>query len=688
MTRPTLTTLTYWLLLTAASIWSPPLLAQVSDPVDRDDQRLAIYTVTLMGDVGPVDAATRSAAAMELIRMEHTKADAVLAQAMRSARPQVMRAVFIALGQETPAAESLLEIALEVLPTAPPESSEALALLLARSATHAPAIIDRIQAIAVDPAVKEQHRIAAITALGEFRHTPVQAAALLMQLLKQAHVQSPDIIAATTASLGTLTGLPPNEDVDIWIQWWAANRDRPAERWLADMVQALSRRVTALEHRNADESARATAMTARLIEVHDDLWPLLSIEAQSKRLPLLLADALPALRAFGLRRAAVLLRDGNATDAAHRGVLECLRDESPDIRLDAATLLPELAPDQVQTAVTQRLQLETDVDVANALLLFCTSRPELNVPSAIIARHLAHARTCTNAGDALWHRLNTRPPPDTSKALLDAIAAAHLANPDADLRHLSAALGDTAAADALVELLESDVPQERTRTAEALRRNGRLEPILACADDPAVFPVVVRAVGASADLRAFDALAALTPPNEHAPIWQAALLRTAGTTTAADRLHVDDVLSTIDGIDPAARIDLLVMAVAPEQDVDLRLGAAGRLVPLLTATGEDRAIMALVDSLPAQQRPSSLDDAAFVAALRAKQFDAAAALQDDPRPWVQAFEAMKTGRPELADMVRTEIVRRFNEGLSESLRGRLGMAADPLMGDASESPDS
>jgi hypothetical protein len=677
-----------WLLLIAPSIFGNSLAAQGPDPAHRDDQRLAIYTVTLMGDLGGVDAATRTAAATELLRMEHTKADAVLALAMRSARGQVMRAVFVALAQETPAPETLVDIAIEVLPTAPAECREALALLLARTATHAPAIIEHLRAMSLDPQLEAPHRIAAIAALGEFRHTPVQAAASLMHLLEQAHIQSQDIVAATTTSLGALTGLPPNEDVDIWIDWWAANRDRPAERWLADMVQALSRRVTALEHRNADETTRTAAMTARLIKVHDDLWPLLSIEAQAKRLPLLLSDDLMDLRAFGLRRAAVLLRDSNATDDVHNGVLQCLQDDSPRIRLDAATLLPELPPEDVEQAVSRRLQDETDVAVANALLLFCETRPDLQVPPEIIARYLAHAKTCTKAGDALWHRLDDRPSPATTTLLLEAIAAAHLANPDADLRHLSAALGDETAADQLVQLLDAELPAVRMRTAEALRRAGKLEPILARAGDSAIFPIVVRAVGTSADLRAFDALAALQPPDEHVAMWQEALLKAATATTAADRIHVDDVLGTIDGIDAVARIDLLVMAVAPEQAVDLRLAATDRLVPLLTSTGEDRAIMSLVNSLPAQQRPASLDDAAFVAALRAKQFDAAAALRNDPRPWVQAFEAMQTGRPELADMVRTEIVRRFNEGLSETLRGRLGMAADPLMGDASESPEA
>jgi hypothetical protein len=162
----------------------------------------------------------------------------------------------------------------------------------------------------------------------------------------------------------------------------------------------------------------------------------------------------------------------------------------------------------------------------------------------------------------------------------------------------------------------------------------------------------------------------------------------AKTTAIKDRVAVDLTFDNIDGIEPQARIDLLLQAVAPDQPANQRLAAAERLIPLLQATGADLAILKLIEGLPSDQRPESIQDAAFLAALRARQFEAAAGFRGIPRPWVVAYEAMLAGRPELADMVRTEIVRRFNDTLDETMRTRLGLAEDPLMGDASTPPAS
>ena len=684
MRRPALQ---HWILI-ALALTAPVHWAVADDATlgQRDQQRLSIFKLTLQGDIGGVDAATRSASAVELLGMQHPMADQVLADSMNSDRAEVLRAIFMALADDHDAHRVLVDVAFDRLPSVPADARESLAILLARAASTTPSIVDRLRTMADNADAVDAQRLAAIAVLGECRHTPVRAAAALMALLEQPLVQSQAVITGATDALARLTGLPPDDDVEIWVAWWSANRDRPAERWLADMVQALSRRVADLEHRQADAAQQQQVLAERMLTIHRNLWPLLSAEAQADKLPELLADDLSQLRRFGVTRAAVLLRDGNATDDTNTAVLARLDDPDASVRLAVAQLLPELPSANVPTQVNTRLSLERNRLVANALLQYCVDHPDATMDLEALSHHLSHASACTLAGEAMWVRLDEPIETDTSVLLAEAVAAAQLANPEKPLSHLAAMLGDDEALAAIMPLLNSEHPEDRTRTAEALRRRGDIDPVLARATDPAVFPVLVRSMQSGNGLRDFTAIASLTPVEPHMDLWQAALLNAAASTPLSNRVEVDLALEAIDGIEPQERIDLLIPTVAPEHSVDERLAAAQRLVPLLAATGEDRALIALVSALPKEHRPLSLDDAAFVAALRSRQFDSAATLRSDPRVWVTAFESLQLGRPELADMLRTEIVRRFHEDLPDTLRTRLGMASDPLMGDASDPP--
>ena len=677
----------HWILIVLA-LTLPVHWAGADDAAmgQRDQQRLAIFKLTLQGDIGGVDAPTRSAAAVELLGMQHPMADNVLADSMGSDRADVLRAIFMALADHHDTRTALVDVAFGRLPNVPAEARESLAILLARAASTTPSIVDRLHTMAGDADADDAQRLASIAVLGECRHTPVRAAAALMSLLEQPLVQSQAVITGSTDALARLTGLPQDNHVEVWVAWWSANRDRPAERWLADMVQALSRRVADLEHRQADAAQQQQVLAERMLTIHRNLWPLLSAQAQADKLPELLADDLSQLRRFGVARAAVLLRDGNATDDTNAAVLARLDDPDASVRLAVAQLLPELPSANVPTRVNARLLLERDGLVTNALLQYCVDHPDATMDLGTLAHHLSHPSACELAGEAMWVRLDYPIAPDVAIKLGEAVAAARLANPETPLSHLAAMLGDDEALAAIMPLLDSERPEDRTRTAEALRRRGDIDPIKARATDPAVFPVLVRSMQSKNGLSDFTAIASLTPIESHMVLWRTALLNAAASTPVADRVQVDQSLEAIDGIELQERIDLLIPTMAPEHSIDQRLATAQRLVPLLAATGEDRALIALVSALPKEHRPMSLNDAAFVAALRSRQFDSAATMRSDPRPWVTVFESLQLGRPELADMLRTEIVRRFHEDLPDTLRARLGMASDPLMGNASDPP--
>ncbi len=673
-------------LLLSTTVFAP-VFGQDEDAVARrQQQRVAIFNLTLMGDVDTVDATTRAAAAVELLAIQDDTAMDLMTQAMRTGRPEVVRAVVRSLDAVARTPERLVATALQVLPSTTPHTREPVAHLLARAAVHDPGIIVALHERAADPETPDERRVAAISALGEFRHTPVQAAAALMSVLEQPLQQSPDVLQASTASLSRLTGLPATDDVDVWTRWWSTNRDRPSERWLADMVQALSRRVTSLEQASTEATAGQSAIAQRMLAVHRDLWPLLGVEDQVERLGPLLEDDLVELRGFGLERAAVLLRDGNATEATHAAVIARLQDPDPTIRLACAAMLPELPGAHVAPAVGAALDTETDIQVARALLRHCAADATLAVPIGTMAVHLAHPELCGDAAGALWERTDGVLPDQDHSDMRDAIAAAQLAGASVNLNHLAAALGNTDAIEALTGELTAEDGAARARAAEALRRGGAADRVRPLAHDAAIFPVVIRIAASGEGLDAFDAVAALTPVAYHEPLWRTALLEVAAGVPINRRVHVDNVLAPVTHITPAQRIELLSPAVAETADDSVRLAAAERLAPLLKQVEEDTAIIALVASLPAEHTPESLQDAAFEAALRARLFNEAATMRGAPRMWVTAYERLAAARPELADLVRTEIVRRFNDNLDATMRTRMGMAEDPLMGDASDAP--
>ncbi len=652
---------------------------------DRQRHRLSIFRVTLHSTDAHIDAPTRRAAATELLSLDTPEANTILLEAMRSSEQAVQSAVYEAMAAHDGLDPALLDAAVAQLPDAT-DTSDVLARMLARAAGRTPDVVARLHATAANGDLDDARRVNVIRALGEFRHTPVHAAAALITLLESASTQPPPVLDAAMTSLSALTGLPASNDVQTWTRWWETNRNRPAERWLEDMVQALSSRVATLERDAHTNRSQVDHLAQRLLTVHRDLWPLMGVQAQVNELNALLTDDLEVLRLFGLERAAVLLRDGNATDATHAAVLARLNDPSAAVRTACVKLLPELPEDAVQTAVASRLHQERDASVANALLTWCAATERAQVPVATLAGFLPKADTCQAATAALWPRTNATLSDEDRSAVQDAIAAATLSNPEARLDLLSASLGDDDAATRIEAQLDGDDPTARADAAEALRRGGRSATVLERATDAALFPVVLRILQDQGTIDGFTSLMALQPQADQIDAWRTALLQTAAAIPMTDRVEVDQQLSTVDGITPSQRIALLSSATAPEQPLDLRLSAAAALVDLLAATGDDRAIMALVDAIPVDHRTDDLDDAAFLAALRAKAFDDAATIRSVPRAWVVAFEGMQAGRPELADLLRTEIVRRFNDDLDAALRSRLGMADDPLMGDATDPP--
>ena len=80
----------------------------------------------------------------------------------------------------------------------------------------------------------------------------------------------------------------------------------------------------------------------------------------------------------------------------------------------------------------------------------------------------------------------------------------------------------------------------------------------------------------------------------------------------------------------------------------------------------------------------------FIAAIRARLYDDAASIHDDPDMWIRAYQDTLASRPESAPDLLDEIVRRYNDRLTADRRATLGIVDDPLMPDDGQSiePDA
>ncbi|MCP4759405.1 MAG: hypothetical protein GY894_01070 [Planctomycetes bacterium] len=686
--------LTLMIVLLAGACASPPHLGEAppADPVPvdlaaADQRRLQLSSLVLTSDANDVDAQVRAAAAAELLSLYAPQARELLIKALGSDRPEVQKATLEAIRDAPSIDLSFRDVLVETLPQSTDQLQPLIIELVARYGQHDANIMEQITSIALDDDRAASERIAAIHSLGSFHHAPARAAGKLMQVLGQNHGSDSPIELAATRQLASLTGLPKQDNAQYWLTWWRENRDRPSERWLQDTVDALTKQATVQTQQLTEARAEQQRMSERVLTTYRDFWPFLSIEQQQEQLLPLLHDELPAIRLFGLNRLAVQLRDGHANPQGEAAGLTLLEDPDPIIRRAAASLLPEFGPDEVATAVAAQFTVETDAAVLATLLpRIASSRPDLLSPQKLTALLGQDA-----VRPAAMHAVQTvlsdpaRRTAEFIDALRPAVRAAYGQSPDPEGAIALGLVGDENDLVVLAQKLDEDDATWRAAAAQALFMRGMHEPLKQRATDPAVYPFVLSAADAIEGLPGLREIAGLNPPEEFKPRWTKSLLESAAQIDPADAVQADEILATLPDISAAQRAAALQRAFGSDQlDGQAKVDLATRLGPLVLQTGDPRAVVTMIDQIPEGRRTPELGALRFTAAIRGRLFDEAAETQNDLPAWIEAFEEMKATQPEAADLVRTEIVKRFQDDLDESALERLGLAADPMMGDAAE----
>jgi hypothetical protein len=216
--------------------------------------------------------------------------------------------------------------------------------------------------------------------------------------------------------------------------------------------------------------------------------------------------------------------------------------------------------------------------------------------------------------------------------------------------------------------LDDPDPPLRRAVAEGLAARGAMQPLLARAGDPAVYPVLLDVVTSGpADLDGFSQLVNLRPDQPMHEPWVRAVERRAAELNVRDLIEADRLLAAA-GADDALRTGVLKStADAPPPGTppgDLNTLVL-RLAPLLIQHGDAGHASDINERL---DNPSGSPDLAAVrvtAAVRSSRFDLAARANGDPAAWIAELESMSEKTPDLAMKDRDEIASRFAESMSD-----------------------
>lgn len=651
----------------------------------RQRRLLQVFGTILLNPSNDIDTETRRRAAEELIAMGLPEATARLDDALRSGEINVMLPVISAIEAEPKPVKSLLEPTIAALLTAPPPAVEPLSRLLV---TYGDDALRRVAKLALDVEAPAPERLGPIHALGSFRRRA--AAVQLMAMLDERRAEPKEITRAAAAALTRLTGLPYGANASAWTQWWREAKDQPHAQWLITMVQRLDDQLKSLKQQVQEQRQTTETIERRLFDTYRELYPVLSLEEQLRRLPDLLDDDLAAVRRFAISRLDRLLRDSvRIPDALQERLAEGVSDEVPELRLQAARLLDELNFEGTADRIAAALETETDAAVAMAFIDILSKQPSMSAWAPLVSR-LTDPELGEPSATALWEALSaTTPGADQAAMTREALREVMARQASPAFARLLCAIGDDEDLAHLKPLLDSEDPRLRAGVAEGMCRRGLRQPLLDRADDDVIYPFALQVIAdGQSDLANLQRLLRLEPAAPARGLWAAAIVKLTKGLDPKDLLEADDTLAAVEYVDAQLRHDVLArVAHLPADTLPLaqRAQLVGRLASLMIELDEATQAHALLERFPEATAPDGMGDVRFRAAVLGGQYDAAVVLQGDPAPWVALFIELVEAKPLAAVAVRQEIGRRFQGRLNGELLNQFRAAGNLLKQHASAS---
>jgi len=408
----------------------------------------------------------------------------------------------------------------------------------------------------------------------------------------------------------------------------------------------------------------------RLFQSYSDYWPLISSDHQHEHLPDVLGDPIPELRAFGIERVAVLLRDGEATVEELQLVVDRLRDIDPTVRLAAARLLPEINVPGIAEYVANSIQTEVDEQVATLELAFFQARPHPVAVDPVIDR--LEVGPVGTAAKTLIVLLNSNGvSEDREQYIVNIVQQKRRDNDMPALVTLEAMLGNKRIQRNLIHFLDGPNASMRIAVAEGFASAGFAEPLIARADDQTLYAIALTALQKHSNIEAFNKLMNLYQENE--PSWNAAVFVIASSLDTSSLLRADDLLHRIGVNELRLSVLTSIWEESTSRSLAARKAIARRAVPLMIESGDAVGALQLLDAFGESLIDDDLLSLRFAAAIAASAWDAAADVRSEPTVWIAAWNATKESDPAAASVIRQQIIQRFKDQLSDSQKLSLGI---------------
>ncbi|MCK4601904.1 MAG: HEAT repeat domain-containing protein, partial [Phycisphaerae bacterium] len=307
-----------------------------------------------------------------------------------SANSSAQIAIAEAIAAQGDSHEQFIKPLTAMLTSKAPAARAAAAYALTTYKDHG--VTDCLVQIALDGWRDKPIRLDAVGALGRVLNK--RAVDALVHLL-----DDPDneLRGAAAESLTRLTSIRSfGSDPAKWKQWWARNRNKKREQWLADLADNLARARTSLESENAQLRSR---LAAAMLE----LYAATPAARRDELLLGFLRDPLSELRLVGAKLARNCIANSEPLSELHRAqIRDMLADGDDEVRLAAAMLVANLGDGEALKVLLDRLKVEEVPAVREALLTALGQLREVEaIPAVIDAVQSDSARIAAAAASAL-----------------------------------------------------------------------------------------------------------------------------------------------------------------------------------------------------------------------------------------------------------------------------------------------
>ena len=437
---------------------------------------------------------------------------------------------------------------------------------------------------------------------------------------------------------------------------------------------------TVVVENNLDE---IEVLRIRLVDAYARYWPLISTENQHAQLPDVLGDPIQELRAFGVERVGVLLRDGDATEEELQLVVDRLNDSSQLVRLAAAKLLAEITVPGLREHVARALANETSTAIVEEELLFFQTNPHIDAIEPTI--NILVSNPNGNAAKTLIVLLNNVQVTDaTLQKINNAIKQARRGSDLPELITLEAMLGDLNTKQQLVYLLDSTSEPLKFAVAKGFASSGFSEPLIQRSEDPALYLFALEALQKHAGINSFKEILNLRKTNNLT--WDAAVFSIATSLSTSDLLRADDMLKRTEELD-TLRLSILsaIWKNASGKSLAARKAIAIRTVPLMVEHNDSVGALQLLDADEEFLNDEELITLRFKTAINALAWGAAVDARSDPGVWISTWEEMKKNNPADADVMKIQILQLFEIQLSQEQLLLLGVVPEtPTLEDSTQ----